>query len=188
MPRPLTSLHPCYLLAPALSANVPEGADVARAAGHVGPGERSARSRHRTGMGSSDRKDGRPPQVGPAGLGPNRVNARRKRGQPPMPNSIVDPVPSTALTTTLESQRPLVTRGPRHEQEKRRRRRTRVPRDTLVLGIDLARERQAASFSHDGQVLNRRRLGCAAHEIDRFLPEAETLAKRHGLAGSPKTS
>jgi hypothetical protein len=86
-----------------------------------------------------------------------------------MPNSIVAP----DSTTASESRRPLVTRGLRREQEKRRRRRARVPRDTLVLGIDLARERQAASFSHDGHVLGRRRLTCAAHEIDRFFPEAE---------------
>lgn len=94
-----------------------------------------------------------------------------------MPNSIV----ASGHSTASESQRPLVTRGLRREQEKRRRRRSRVPRDTLVLGIDLARERQAASFSHDGHVLGRRRLDCGAHEIDRFFPEAETLAKKHGL-------
>jgi transposase len=95
-----------------------------------------------------------------------------------MSNSIVAPHP----LTVRESQRPLVTRGLRREQEKRRRRRARVPRDTLVLGNDLARERQAASFSHDGQVLGRRRLDCAAHEIDRFLPEAAALVENHGLS------
>lgn len=94
-----------------------------------------------------------------------------------MSNSTVAPNPSTGP----EVQRPLVTRGLRREQEKRRRRRTRIPRDTLVLGIDLARERQAASFSHDGHVLGRRRLRCGANEIDRFFPEAEALATEHGL-------
>lgn len=85
--------------------------------------------------------------------------------------------------STAESpHRPLVTRGLRRQQEKRRRRRARVPSDTLVLGIDLARERQAASFSHDGQVLGRRRLNCGAHEIDRFFPEAQALAKTQGLS------
>jgi transposase len=83
---------------------------------------------------------------------------------------------------TDSAPRPLVTRGLRREQEKRRRRRNRVPADTLVLGIDLARERQAASFSHDSQVLGRRRLNCGAHEVDRFFPEAEALVEAHGLS------
>lgn len=78
-------------------------------------------------------------------------------------------------------ERPLVTRGLRREQEKRRRRRLRVPPNTVVVGIDLARERQAASFSHDGQILGRRRVNCAAHEIDRLFPEAQAFAERHGL-------
>lgn len=95
-----------------------------------------------------------------------------------MSNSIV--VPDTS--TDSVSKRPLVTRGLRREQEKQRRRRARVPRDALILGIDLARKRQAASFAHDGQVLGRRRLDCGAHEIDRFLAEAETLVDKHGLS------
>jgi len=94
-----------------------------------------------------------------------------------MTNSIA----ALGASTGSPLERPLVTRGLRREQEKRRRRRTRVPPDTLVLGIDLARERQAASFSHDGHVLGRRRFDCAAHEIDRFFPEAQALAKKHGL-------
>ena len=77
---------------------------------------------------------------------------------------------------------PLVTRGLRREQEKRKRRRLRVPSDALVLGIDLARERQAASFSHDGHVLGRRRLSCGAQEIDRLFPEALAVAEAHGLS------
>lgn len=95
-----------------------------------------------------------------------------------MSNSIVAPDTSTASA----SQRPLVTRGLRREQEKRRRRRARIARDVLILGIDLARKRQAASFSHDGQVLGRRRLDCGAQEIDRFFAEAETLVDKHGLS------
>lgn len=78
--------------------------------------------------------------------------------------------------------RPLVTRGLRREQAKRQRRRQRVPPDTLVLGIDLAREHHAASFSHDGQILGRRRLSCPAHEIDRLFPEALALTHKHGLS------
>jgi hypothetical protein len=57
-----------------------------------------------------------------------------------------------------------------------------VWRDALILGIDLARKRQAASFAHDGQVLGRRRLDCGAQEIDRFFPEAEALVDTHGLS------
>lgn len=88
----------------------------------------------------------------------------------------------SATDSSVLTPRPLVTRGLRREQEKRKRRRLRVPRDTLVLGIDLARERQAASFSHDGQVLGRRRLNCGAQEIDRLFPEATALAEAHGLS------
>jgi len=87
-----------------------------------------------------------------------------------------------SATDSSSSPPPLVTRGLRREQAKRKRRRRRVPRDTLVLGIDLARERQAASFSHDGHVLGRRRVNCGAQEIDRLFPEAQALAETHGLS------
>lgn len=87
-----------------------------------------------------------------------------------------------ATNSSVSTSRPLVTRGLRREQEKRKRRRLRVPTDTLVLGIDLARERQAASLSHDGQVLGRRRLSCGAQEIDQLFPEAMAVAKAHGLS------
>jgi len=79
--------------------------------------------------------------------------------------------------------RPLVTRGLRREQAKRLRRRLRVPPDTLVLGIDLAPEHHAASFSHDGQILGRRRLSCPAHEIDRRLASASTCSLLIAIAG-----
>jgi len=88
----------------------------------------------------------------------------------------------SATETSVPPSRPLVTRGLRREQEKRKRRRLQVPRDALVLGIDLARERQAASFSHDGQVLGRRRLNCGAQEIDGFFGEAMAVAEAHGLS------
>ena len=41
---------------------------------------------------------------------------------------------------------PWVTRGLRRHQEKLRRKRARVRSDALLVGIDLARERQAVSF------------------------------------------
>lgn len=91
-------------------------------------------------------------------------------------------VPPSPATDSSSSPRPLVTRGLRREQDKRKRRRLRVPPDTLVLGIDLARERQAASLSHDGQVLGRRRLNCGAQEIDQLFPEAMAVAQAHGLS------
>lgn len=87
-----------------------------------------------------------------------------------------------ATDSSPSSSPPLVTRGLRREQEKRRRRRLRVPPEALVLGIDLARERQAASFSHDGQILGRRRINCGAQDIDRLFPEAHALAETHGLS------
>jgi hypothetical protein len=45
---------------------------------------------------------------------------------------------------------PLVTRGLRRQQQRRRRKRETVPPDALIVGVDLARERQAVSFVAGG--------------------------------------
>jgi hypothetical protein len=78
---------------------------------------------------------------------------------------------------------PCVTRGLRRHQEKLLRRREQVPADGLVVGIDLARERQAVSFVAGHEVLGRRRLSCEPHELDRVLEEAQTLASGRGSSG-----
>lgn len=79
--------------------------------------------------------------------------------------------------------RPAVTRGLRRQQEKLRRRRERVPADRLVVGVDLARERQAVSFVAGNEVLGRRRLSCEPHQLDQVLSEAAQLAEQRGCSG-----
>ena len=78
---------------------------------------------------------------------------------------------------------PCVTRGLRRHQEKLLRRREQVPASALVVGIDLARERQAVSFVAGHEVLGRRRLSCEPHELDRVLGEAQALASERGNSG-----
>jgi len=78
---------------------------------------------------------------------------------------------------------PSVTRGLRRHQAKLRRRREQVPADTLVVGLDLARERQAVSFVAGSEVVARRRLSCAPHEIVQVLEEAHHFAREHGRRG-----
>jgi transposase len=85
------------------------------------------------------------------------------------------PAPTKAL-----SDRPAITRGLRRHQEKLLRKRQLVPADALVVGIDLARERQAVSFVTEHEVLSRRRLSCEPHELDRVLTEAHALAAERG--------
>jgi transposase len=76
-----------------------------------------------------------------------------------------------------------VTRGLRRHQAKLLRRRRQVPADALVVGIDLARERQAVSFVAGQDVLGRRRISCEPHELDRVLDEAQGLATKRGSSG-----
>lgn len=78
---------------------------------------------------------------------------------------------------------PAITRGLRRQQQKLRRRRERVPADSLVVGLDLARERQAVSFLAAGEVLGRRRLICPPQDLHQILTEAERLAAEHGCSG-----
>jgi len=78
--------------------------------------------------------------------------------------------------------RPLVSRGLRRAQEKRQRKRQRVPADALILGLDLARENQAASYGHGSDIFGRRRFRAGAETIDQLFPEARALAEAHGFA------
>lgn len=88
-----------------------------------------------------------------------------------------------AASVKASTARPSVTRGLRRQQEKLRRKRERVPADTLVVGVDLARERQAVSFVAGNEVLGRRRLSCEPHQLDQILGEAEQLAAKRGSSG-----
>lgn len=75
---------------------------------------------------------------------------------------------------------PSMTRGLRRQQAKLQRRRELVPAGTLVVGIDLGRERQAVSFVVNGEVLGRRRMNCEPQDLVQLLVEAQFLASRHG--------
>ncbi|HUE87122.1 MAG TPA: transposase [Vicinamibacterales bacterium] len=88
-----------------------------------------------------------------------------------------------SASVKASTDRPSVTRGLRRQQEKLRRKRERVPADTLVVGVDLARERQAVSFVAGHEVLGRRRVSCEPHQLDQVLGEAEQFAARRGSSG-----
>lgn len=78
---------------------------------------------------------------------------------------------------------PAVTRGLRRHQAKLRRRREQVPPGTLVVGVDLARERQAVSYVMGTDVVGRRRLCCAPYDIVQVLDEAHRLAAERESSG-----
>jgi hypothetical protein len=76
---------------------------------------------------------------------------------------------------------PRVTRGLRREQEKRRRKRARVEGSTLIVGLDLGRVNQAATFQHGGEILTRSRFKARPQELDALLRQAEAVRLRYGL-------
>jgi transposase len=78
---------------------------------------------------------------------------------------------------------PSMTRGLRRQRAKMQRRREAVPPEALVVGIDLARERQAVSFLVGGDVVGRRRLSCGPQYLADVLEEAQSLALHHGASG-----
>jgi transposase len=78
---------------------------------------------------------------------------------------------------------PSMTRGLRRHQAKMQRRRETVPMDALVVGIDLARERQAISYVARGDVVGRRRLTCEPYDLAQVLNAAHTLAEQHASSG-----
>lgn len=78
---------------------------------------------------------------------------------------------------------PWMTRGLRRHQEKLRRKRGRVGSDALLVGIDLARERQAVSFVADNEIVGRRRLSCAPQALDQVLEEAALVATEYARDG-----
>lgn len=77
------------------------------------------------------------------------------------------------------SSAPLTTRGLGRQQAKMRRKRDAVRTGALVIGIDLARERQAISFLTGGDVFGRRRVSCEPQHLAEILDEAEALAGKH---------
>src|SRR3712207_4165815 len=79
---------------------------------------------------------------------------------------------------------PVETRGSRREQAKRRRRMERIAGKTLVIGLDVARERQALTFGHGREITGRRRIEVAPQHLGAaIVPVARQLCERDGLEG-----
>jgi transposase len=77
---------------------------------------------------------------------------------------------------------PVITRGTRRKEEKRRKKLARVSGRTLIVGLDLAREHQAMSFAYKRRVLGRRRLDCAPQQLaDGLRPMIDALLAHHHL-------
>ena len=77
---------------------------------------------------------------------------------------------------------PAETRGSRRELAKRRRRMERIAGKTLVIGLDVARERQALTFGHDREITGRRRSEVAPQHLGAaIVSTARQLCERHGL-------
>lgn len=84
--------------------------------------------------------------------------------------------------SALALDRPALTRGLRHDREKNQKKRARVAGRTLIVGIDLAREKQAVHFAHQQQVLARGRFECAPQRLGEILlPSIQALQQEHGL-------
>jgi transposase len=74
------------------------------------------------------------------------------------------------------------TRGSLRQQEKQRRRLAQLEGKPLIVGLDLAKEKQAVSFTHGGETLGRKRINCPSQQLAGALqPIIQGLCKRHGL-------
>jgi len=74
------------------------------------------------------------------------------------------------------------TRGSLREQEKQRRKLARVQGRTLLVGLDLAQEKQAISFVYKGRHLGRKRMDCAPQRLGEALgPYIRQLCEAEGL-------
>lgn len=77
---------------------------------------------------------------------------------------------------------PAETRGSRRELAKRRRRVERIAGKTLVIGLDVARTRQALTFGHGREITGRRRIEMAPQHLGAaIVPVARQLCEQHGL-------
>ena len=91
--------------------------------------------------------------------------------------------PDGAEVRSLEVVLPPQSRGSLREQGMRRRKLARV-RDRLVVGLDLAQTRQAATFSYQGQMLKRMRVDCAAQHLAQALePRIREICTEFGATG-----
>ena len=79
-------------------------------------------------------------------------------------------------------QMPVETRGSRRELAKRRRRVQRIEGKTLVIGLDVARKRQALTFGHGREITGRQRIDVAPQHLGAaIVPVARELCERNGL-------
>jgi transposase len=79
-------------------------------------------------------------------------------------------------------QMPVETRGSRRELAKRRRRVERIEGKTLVIGIDVARERQALTFGCGREIIGRQRIDVAPQHLGAAIAGvARKLCERYGL-------
>lgn len=79
-------------------------------------------------------------------------------------------------------QMPVETRGSRRELAKRRRRVERIEGKTLVIGLDVARERQALTFGFGREIIGRQRMDVAPQHLGAAIVDvARHLCERHGL-------
>ncbi|HEX8903995.1 MAG TPA: transposase [Longimicrobiaceae bacterium] len=77
---------------------------------------------------------------------------------------------------------PAETRGSRRELSKRRRRMERIAGKTLVIGLDVARRRQALTFGHGREITGRQRIEVAPQHLGAaIVPVARQLCERDGL-------
>jgi transposase len=92
---------------------------------------------------------------------------------------------TSILTSTEVSSIDLLlppTRGGLRQQEKQRRRLARLEGKPLIVGLDLAKEKQAVSFTHRGETLGRKRINCPSQQLAGALqPIIQVLCERHGL-------
>src|SRR3954449_4440424 len=125
-----------------------------------------------------EEKEGRLPQVGNAGSTQVQFpNTARSAAMLKNNLAVRPPEVSTAVL-----QMPVETRGSRRELVKRQRRMQRIEGKTLVIGIDLARERQALTFGSGGEIIGRQRIEMAPQHLGAAIaPVARKLCECHGL-------
>ena len=79
-------------------------------------------------------------------------------------------------------QMPVETRGSRRELAKRQRRVQRIEGKTLVIGIDIARERQALTFGRGREIIGRKRMEVGPQHLGAVIaPVARKLCEDYGL-------
>ena len=96
----------------------------------------------------------------------------------PKSNSVVP----TTEGWPADLQQPVETRGSRREQAKRERKLARIAGKTLIVGLDVARMRQALTFGDGRAVFGRKRIDVAPQHLGAVIAAlARPLCEGHGL-------